>query len=568
MKNKILTWLALSVIFCLSSFETKAQSVYIQDIIEYIDKNGQEFDALIGVRGIRYTESLNLPKVTVLEGDYIVMKATSCTYVGSVEGGHLYKLHLEIAPAMDFGERLRSHIEFTFDLEYDRWCSVDFWTVQPGLSIGEITPSEQDIAYRQSPQILTYSSDDRPSIQSVQWQQKDVYTSDWINISGANSYTYSPRPLSQTTEFRVVARSKGADIEHTEPAIVRVSPQLVGGTVSGDQTIFPDGIPLPFTNSTAAFGGSSDITYQWQAKTEQGNWTDVPNAKGLSYDPPALTTTTKFRRKAVSGEEAAYSNVVTVSVREPIAEYLSFRPIAGVVSEEDRDMRTVIFHLVLAIFLLSMEISRIQVHTEMEIVMDTPTPEERQKKEEEQQRKEEIRQKTSQEEVERMLRSIAVNENAVQPEKRADASVQQYVDEILKELEEEGNSGRYKAQRDKNYQKDSLQNDRDKREQELDSLKSTFYAGESSVSYNLKDRYARFLPIPVFKCEYGGKVVVEILVNPKGVVQKAKILEDQSQSDDCLWRVAADAAKRSRFNEKPDAPALQKGTITYNFVKQ
>lgn len=38
MKNKILTWLALSVIFCLSSFGTKAQSVYIQDIIEYIDK--------------------------------------------------------------------------------------------------------------------------------------------------------------------------------------------------------------------------------------------------------------------------------------------------------------------------------------------------------------------------------------------------------------------------------------------------------------------------------------------------------------------------------------------------
>lgn len=270
MKNKILTWLALSVIFCLSSFETKAQSVYIQDIIEYIDKNGQEFDALIGVRGIRYTESLNLPKVTVLEGDYIVMKATSCTYVGSVEGGHLYKLHLEIAPAMDFGERLRSHIEFTFDLEYDRWCSVDFWTVQPGLSIGEITPSEQDIAYRQSPQILTYSSDDRPSIQSVQWQQKDVYTSDWINISGANSYTYSPRPLSQTTEFRVVARSKGADIEHTEPAIVRVSPQLVGGTVSGDQTIFPDGIPLPFTNSTAAFGAVRTSPISGKLKPSRG----------------------------------------------------------------------------------------------------------------------------------------------------------------------------------------------------------------------------------------------------------------------------------------------------------
>ncbi len=122
-----------------------------------------------------------------------------------------------------------------------------------------------------------------------------------------------------------------------------------------------------------------------------------------------------------------------------------------------------------------MEISRIQVHTEMEIVMDTPTPEERQKKRgRAATKKRKFVKKTSQEEVERMLRSIAVNENAVQPEKRAEASVQQYVDEILKELEEEGNSGRYKAQRDKNYQKDSLQNDRDKREQELDSLKSTF----------------------------------------------------------------------------------------------
>ena len=54
-----------------------------------------------------------------------------------------------------------------------------------------------------------------------------------------------------------------------------------------------------------------------------------------------------------------------------------------------------------------------------------------------------------------MLRSIAVNENAVQPEKRADASVQQYVDEILKELEEEGNSGRYKAKPKKNSKKNT-----------------------------------------------------------------------------------------------------------------
>lgn len=231
-------------------------------------------------------------------------------------------------------------------------------------------------------------------------------------------------------------------------------------------------------------------------------------------------------------------------------------------------MGTVIFHLLLGIFLLSMEISRVNVHTEMEIVIEAPDPEEIHKQKEEQQRKEEIRQKSAAEEVEKMLRSIAVNENVKRQESHQEANVQEYVEEILEELRDSGDPGRYEARKDKHYKQDSLQNLRDRKEQELDSLKSTFYSGESSVSYNLKDRYARFLPIPVFKCEFGGKVVVEIWVNPKGVVQKAVVLEEQSEADDCLWRVAADAAGRSRFNVKPDAPAMQKGTITYHFVKQ
>ena len=231
-------------------------------------------------------------------------------------------------------------------------------------------------------------------------------------------------------------------------------------------------------------------------------------------------------------------------------------------------MGTVIFHLLLGIFLLSMEISRVAVHTEMEVVMEAPSPEEIRKQQEAEQKKEEIRQKSAAEEVERMLRSLAVNENIKKQDPGQETDVQKYVDEIQEELRENGEGGRYQAKRDQHYKQDSLQNLRDRKEQELDSLKSTFYAGESSVSYNLKDRYARFLPIPVFKCEFGGKVVVEISVNPRGVVQKAVVLEEQSEADDCLWRVAVDAAERSRFNEKPNAPALQKGTITYNFVKQ
>lgn len=230
-------------------------------------------------------------------------------------------------------------------------------------------------------------------------------------------------------------------------------------------------------------------------------------------------------------------------------------------------MGTVIFHLLLAILLLSMGISRMQVHQELEIIYETPDPEEIQKKVEEKQRKEEIRQRSSAEEVERMLRSIAANEN-IKQQQQPSANVQHYVDEIMKELEADGDKGRYSAKRDRHYNLDSLQHQRDRMEQELDSLKSTFYSGESSVSYNLQNRYARFMPIPVFKCEFGGKVVVEITVNQKGVVQKATVVESQSEADDCLWSVAVDAAERSRFNENYNAPSPQKGTITYHFVKQ
>lgn len=228
---------------------------------------------------------------------------------------------------------------------------------------------------------------------------------------------------------------------------------------------------------------------------------------------------------------------------------------------------TIIFHLLLAIFLLSMGIARLEVPLGTEVELAALPPQELEKILEEKQQREEIRKKASAEEVQAMLRSIAVNEN-VREKPNKTPNVQSYIDEVMEELEADEYSGRYKARKDENYKRDSLQYDRDKKEQLLDSLKSTFYSGKSSVSYNLPERYARFLPIPVFKCEFGGRVVVKITVDRRGRVQRAEVVATESQQDDCLHDVAVDAALRSRFNEKPGAPALQTGTITYNFVKQ
>lgn len=231
-------------------------------------------------------------------------------------------------------------------------------------------------------------------------------------------------------------------------------------------------------------------------------------------------------------------------------------------------MGTLIFHLLAAIFFLSMGIAGLRIPEGTEIELEALPESEQRKMEEEKLRKEEIRKKTSREEVQKMLQSIAVNENADRRSgKTADA--QKYIDEVMKELERENaSSGKYKPEKDRHYQADSLRNLRDRKETELDSLKSTFYSGESSVSYNVAGRFARLLPIPVFQCEFGGKVVVTVVINRKGAVQRAAVLETGSDPDECLHEAAVNAALRSRFNEKPDAPALQTGTITYNFVKQ
>lgn len=232
-------------------------------------------------------------------------------------------------------------------------------------------------------------------------------------------------------------------------------------------------------------------------------------------------------------------------------------------------MGTVIFHLVLAICLVSMGISRLENHVEMEIELDMPEPEIVQQQQEEMKKKEEIARQAADEEVSRMLRSMAVNEDVV---KRSEAMesherIEEYINEIQEELR--GDYGdRYKAEKNKHFKEDSARFNEDQKQRMLDSLQSTVYVGKSSVSYNIKGRYKTYLPIPVYKCEFGGKVIVAVVVNQRGRVVKAEVVDKDSDTDSNLREVAVEAALRSEFNADVKAPERQTGTITYNFVKQ
>ncbi|WP_347923823.1 hypothetical protein [Pontimicrobium sp. SW4] len=86
----------------------------------------------------------------------------------------------------------------------------------------------------------------------------------------------------------------------------------------------------------------------------------------------------------------------------------------------------------------------------------------------------------------------------------------------------------------------------------------------SSVSYSLVDRIHTFLPTPIYLCEQGGKIVVNITVNHEGNVVDTYINASSSSENGCLIDHALEYAKESKFNKNPEK-ASQLGTITFLF---
>ena len=95
------------------------------------------------------------------------------------------------------------------------------------------------------------------------------------------------------------------------------------------------------------------------------------------------------------------------------------------------------------------------------------------------------------------------------------------------------------------------------------------YDGPTRVYYNLKDRYHLNLPIPIYKCENAGLIVMDIIVDRSGEIKEYKYNDTESSTADaCLLEAAIDAVKRTRFNPDPSAVNKQAGSITYQFVAQ
>jgi colicin import membrane protein len=91
--------------------------------------------------------------------------------------------------------------------------------------------------------------------------------------------------------------------------------------------------------------------------------------------------------------------------------------------------------------------------------------------------------------------------------------------------------------------------------------------GDKGISYNLQGRGFQALPPPKYDYQGEGRVVVEVSVDRSGkVVQATPGTKGSTTLDEYLLKAAKEAALGARFEVKQDAPVIQKGTITYNFI--
>jgi hypothetical protein len=218
---------------------------------------------------------------------------------------------------------------------------------------------------------------------------------------------------------------------------------------------------------------------------------------------------------------------------------------------------TIIFHLILLIVFLIAKIGQVKKAKEqaiaIEFVQQLPDIEKiiEQKKKKLAEEMEPLSEQTR--------KNIAVN-TADKLEKQI--STKEYIDEVKKELGIK--SLHQQLPRDINDESVNIPKEKKKEDKSLEKK----YMGPTNITYYLDKRTKKYLPVPVYKCEGGGKVIVDIVVNQDGQVVSADISSRSSSNSQCLQEVARSYALMTTFNMDFNAPPRQKGYISYKFIPQ
>lgn len=161
------------------------------------------------------------------------------------------------------------------------------------------------------------------------------------------------------------------------------------------------------------------------------------------------------------------------------------------------------------------------------------------------------------------VRSIVQNISSdIEQEISTEQFEQQVMDELgIESLEPE-------LPEDSNEDIAIVENYEQKEELPPEEITNTIVKDNTAVTYDLENRWHRYIYIPAYKCEGGGTVVLNIEVDQQGFVTSANIVRNESTNDPCILEEAVNSARKALFNTNTSALPKQEGTITYTFLPQ
>ncbi len=181
--------------------------------------------------------------------------------------------------------------------------------------------ADQSICSGDTPALLTSTttaSGGSGLMIEYQWESS-ADNSRWTIIGGATALTYQPGALAQTTYYRRGASRDGCSNQiYSNTLTITVADNLTDpGFIIGAEEKCGSYDPTEISSLGAASGGQGGtIEYQWESSTDNSTWANISGAVTESFDPPTITQTTYYRRKARRSSCAAYliSNVVEKTV--------------------------------------------------------------------------------------------------------------------------------------------------------------------------------------------------------------------------------------------------------------
>ena len=149
----------------------------------------------------------------------------------------------------------------------------------------------------------------------------------WITATGVNNLVgYNPDELSASfpgNEYyhRVVySGSNDVCVNASTSVLLKDFPVITNNSISTFTTNQPicSGSAPPKLIGSIPLNGNGTYAYIWQDSTKGHSWTDITGEISLDYQPPALTDTTRYRRKVSSSACSDISNSNRIIVHKPI----------------------------------------------------------------------------------------------------------------------------------------------------------------------------------------------------------------------------------------------------------